>query len=135
VEEHPSEPDLRFVLDSIRQFNLRVSGHGPPRPVAYFLRNEQGRILGGVLGDLWGSSMHVAALWVAESERGKGQGSALLLALENYAAANGHNLCYVETTSFQALPFYEKLGYQIFGQLPGIAAQCTLFFLKKDLNP
>lgn len=135
LDEHPREEDLRHVLDSIRQFNLKVSGHERPRPVAVFLRDEQGQIIGGVQGDLWGSSMHIAALWVTKSERGKGHGSALMTALEKHAAARGHLLVYVETTSFQALPFYEGLGYRIFGTLPGIAEHCTLFFLRKDLTP
>lgn len=134
LDEHPGEEDLRYVLDSIRQYNLEVGGYERPRAVAYFLRDDRGQIMGGVLGDLWGKSMHIAALWVAESERGKGHGSALMKELEKYAAARGHLLVYVETSSFQALPFYESLGYRVFGDLP-IAGDCTLFFLRKDLKP
>jgi GNAT superfamily N-acetyltransferase len=67
-------------------------------------------------------------MWVAESERGKGYGSALLSAVENYAADQGCRMAYLETTSFQARPFYESLGYQIFGELVGVAEGCTLFF-------
>src|SRR5215510_13444622 len=81
LDERPRDRDLRFILDSIRKYNLKVSGHEPPRPVACFLRDEKGQIIGGVRGDLWGSSMHIAALWVAESERSKGYGSALMTAL------------------------------------------------------
>lgn len=135
VDEQPREEDLRYLFDSIRKYNLQVSGHERPRPVGCFVRDEEREIIGGVQGDLWGSSMHIAALWVAESERGKGYGSALMTALENFAASKGHLLSYVETTSFQALPFYEGLGYEIFGSLPGIAEDCTLFFLRKDLTP
>jgi len=134
LDEHPGQEDLHYVLKSIRQYNFEVSGHGPPRPVAFFLRDGQGQIMGGVLGDLWGKSMHIAALWVNEYERGKGHGSSLMTELEKYAAAKGNLLSYVETTSFQALPFYEGLGYRIFGHLP-IADSCTLFFLRKDLRP
>ena len=90
--------------------------------------------MGGAQGDLWGHSVHIAALWVAESRRGQGHGSALMRAAEDYAAERGHTLCYLETTSFQALPFYEGLGYRIFGELDGIADGCTLFFLRKELK-
>ena len=135
VDEQPQEKDLQYLLHSIRKFKREVSGYERPRPVACFMRDKQGRIIGGAHGDLWGSSMHIAALWVAESERGKGHGSALMKDLERHAASKGHLLAYVETTSFQALPFYEGLGYRIFGTLPGIAEQCTLFFLSKTLTP
>lgn len=69
-----------------------------------------------------------------ESHRGKGHGSALLSAVESYAASQGHLLAYLETTSFQARPFYEGLGYRVFGELPGVAEGCTMFFLRKDLK-
>lgn len=72
-------------------------------------------------------------MWVAESQRGKGHGSALLRSVEDYAARQGCTLAYLETTSFQARPFYENLGYRVFGELAGISKGCTLFFLRKDL--
>jgi ribosomal protein S18 acetylase RimI-like enzyme len=73
-------------------------------------------------------------MWVAESQRGKGHGSALLRAVEQSAVKHGARLAYVETTSFQARPFYESLGYRVFGELEGIDEGHTLFFLRKDLK-
>ena len=134
LDEDPSEEDLRQVVDGVRSYNSNIVGHGPPRPVACFLRDDEGRIVGGAHGDLWGRSVHIAAMWVADSHRGKGHGSALLTAVEDYAARNGHTLAYLETTSFQARPFYEGLGYRVFGELVGIDEGCTLFFLRKDLK-
>jgi ribosomal protein S18 acetylase RimI-like enzyme len=78
--------------------------------------------------------MHIDALWVDDNHRGEGYGSKLMRAIEDYAAAHGYPLVYLETASFQALPFYEGLGYRIFGELPGIAQHHTLFFLSKDLS-
>jgi GNAT superfamily N-acetyltransferase len=134
LDEHPSADELRQIVDGVRSFNRTVVGHAPPRPVACFLRDDEGRIVGGAQGDLWGSSVHIAGMWVAEDHRGKGHGSALLKAVEDYAAERGHLLAYLETTSFQARPFYESLGYRVFGELVGIAEGCTMFFLQKDLK-
>ena len=133
LDDHPSAADLEQILDGVRSYNRDAVGQEKPRSVACFLRDDHGRILGGAHGDLWGRSVHIAAMWVAESERGKGQGSALLTAVEEYAVRHGCRLSYLETTSFQARPFYESLGYQVFGELIGIADGCTLFFLRKDL--
>ena len=44
------------------------------------------------------------------------------------------SLAYLETASFQARPFYEGLGYTVFGELAGVAEGCTLFFLRKLLS-
>jgi GNAT superfamily N-acetyltransferase len=134
LEEHPNAEDLRLLVDGVRRFNWDVTGDERPRSVAYFLRDEHGRIVGGVQGDLWGRSIHIAALWVDENYRGQGQGSVLMKALENYAISQGHPLVYLETTSFQALPFYQGLGYRIFGELAGISEGHTLFFLQKELK-
>ena len=132
--EHPEPEELLQIVNGVRKYNRDVAGRERPRAVACFLRDEDGRIVGGAHGDLWGSSVHIAAMWVSESHRGKGHGSALLTAVESYAASQGHLLAYLETTSFQARPFYEGLGYRVFGELPGIAEGCTMFFLRKDLK-
>jgi GNAT superfamily N-acetyltransferase len=134
IEEHPSDDELRQLVDGVRRYNRSLTGHERPRAAASILRDQEGRIVGGAHADLWGSSVHIAAMWVAESHRGKGYGSALLTAVEQYAASHGYVLSYLETTSFQARPFYERLGYTVFGELPGIAEGCTLFFLRKELK-
>ena len=133
LDDNPSPADLQEIIDGVRAFTRAVAGHEKPRSVACFLRDDHGSIVGGAHGELWGRSVHIAAMWVAETERGKGQGSALLTAVEEYAARQGCRLSYLETTNFQARPFYERLGYKVFGELTEIADGCTLFFLKKEL--
>jgi ribosomal protein S18 acetylase RimI-like enzyme len=132
LDENPSAADFRVVLDGVRKFNREQTGNERPRPVACFLRDD-GRIVGGVQGSLWGRSMHIDALWVDEEYRDGGYGSKLMRTIEEYAAEHDHPLVYLETTSFQALPFYRKLGYELFGELPEISRGHTLFFLRKDL--
>jgi hypothetical protein len=39
---------------------------------------------------------------------------------------------HLETTSFQALDFYLKNGYEVFGQLEGKPAGHTWYYLKKE---
>ena len=134
VAEYPSEAELDLIASNVRAFNRSVAGHEPPRPVGCFLRDGAGEIIGGIRGDLWGRSVHVAALWVAEGHRGNGHGAALLRELEAFAASRGHLLAYVETLSYQARPFYERQGYRVFGELEGIAEGCTFYFLRKDLG-
>jgi GNAT superfamily N-acetyltransferase len=134
LDEHPNAEDLRLLFDGVRRFNREVTGNERPRSVGCFLRDEQGEIVGGVQGDLWGRSMHIAVLWVDENFRGQGHGAQLMKAVENYAATHGHPLVYLETTSFQALPFYQGLGYQVFGELPGISGGHTMFFLQKEIK-
>jgi ribosomal protein S18 acetylase RimI-like enzyme len=132
LDEHPSPDDFRIVLDGVRTFNREQTGNERPRQVAYFLR-DAGAIVGGVQGSLWGRSTHIDALWVDEKYRRGGYGSKLMRAIEDYATAHDHSLVYLETTSFQALPFYRKLGYEVFGELPEISEGHTLYFLRKEV--
>jgi GNAT superfamily N-acetyltransferase len=132
LDEHPNAEDFRTVLDGVRSFNRAQTGNERPHQVAYFLRNEDGHIVGGVQGSFWGRSVHIDALWVDERHRGQDYGSKLMKAIEDYAK-HSHPLVYLETASFQALPFYERLGYEIFGTLPEITTGHALYFLKKEL--
>lgn len=134
LDPNPAADELRQIVDGVRTYNQGVVGHGPPRAIACFLRDDERRIVGGAHGDLWGRALHIAAMWVDEKHRGQGHGSALLTAVEDYAASIGAKLSYLETTSFQARPFYEGLGYSVFGELVGINEGITLFFLRKDLK-
>lgn len=134
LDEHPSVADFRIILDGVRNFNREQTGNERPRSVAYFVRDDQGQIIGGVQGTLWGLSVHIDALWVDDKYRSQGHGSKLMRAIEGYAGERGHPLVYLETASFQALPFYEGLGYRIFGELLEISEGHTLFFLRKGLS-
>jgi GNAT superfamily N-acetyltransferase len=134
LDEHPKPEDFRVVLDGVRSFNRAQTGNDRPRPVACYLRDDAGQIVGGVQGNLWGRSTHIDALWVDDHCRGRGYGARLMKAIEDYAAADGHPLIYLETASFQALPFYQSLGYLVFGELEEISEGHTLFFLKKELS-
>jgi ribosomal protein S18 acetylase RimI-like enzyme len=134
LDEQPKPEDFRIVLDGVRTYNREQSGNERPRQVACFLRNENDRIVGGVQGNLWGRSTHIDALWVDEKYRGQDYGSELMKTLEDYVAEHGYPLVYLETASFQALPFYQGLGYEVFGQLDEISRGHTLYFLKKNLD-
>jgi GNAT superfamily N-acetyltransferase len=133
LDENPSAEAMSRILDGVRGYNQSVVHLSRPRPLAVFLRDDTSNIVGGVRGDLWGPSMHVAALWVDETHRRHGHGAILLHKLEEKAITLGIRLAYLETLSFQARPFYERQGYRLFGELPEIADGCTLFFLRKDL--
>ena len=133
LNEDPKPEDCRTILDGVYAFNRLKTGDEGPRQVAYFLRDDDEKIVGGVRASLWGRATHIDALWIQEDYRGQSLGSRLMKAIEEYAAAHHHPLVYLETASFQALPFYQGLGYLVFGELPEISKGETLFFLKKEI--
>ena len=99
----------------------------------FFLRNEDGEILGGALGDTWGLWLYVSDLWVDPALRGKGYATKLMNAIEQLAIQRGCTNSYLDTFSFQARPLYEKLGYKVFGTLENHPKGHSHYFLKKSL--
>jgi GNAT superfamily N-acetyltransferase len=101
---------------------------------AIFLKDAHDAVLGGVLGHIWGKWLRVAILWLAEPVRGQGYGRQLLLATEAYARERGCEQVRLSTFSFQARPFYEKLGYDVFATLEDCAPGHREYFLSKPLG-
>jgi GNAT superfamily N-acetyltransferase len=133
-EPHASEQDKDFVREALALHNVAVTQDAYYSPLAIFLRDERGAILGGALGDIYGGWLHLTFLWVAEPLRGRGHGRQLLEAAEEEASAQGCRGVHLSTHSFQARPFYERFGYEIVGEIPDNPAGHSLFFLKKALR-
>jgi len=98
-----------------------------------FLRNEDGEIVGGAIGNTWGLWLYVADVWIDPSIRGKGYATKLMSAIELLATQRRCVNSYLDTFSFQARPLYEKLGYKVFGMLENHPKGHSHYFMKKAL--
>jgi GNAT superfamily N-acetyltransferase len=76
-----------------------------------------GTIIGSILVGHDGLRGWIYKLAVAESERGKGRGAALVHAAERWLTARGVPKCnlMIRATNAGVISFYEKLGYQVSG--------------------
>jgi GNAT superfamily N-acetyltransferase len=134
VELAPRPEDLRVVHDGLRAF---TDGHAGPvnaRPFAIFVRAPDGRVLGGLDGELRWTWLFVAHLWLPEALRGRGLGSALLARAESFAREHGGTGVYLDTLEFQAPEFYQRRGYTIYGVLEGFPPGSRRFYLQKRLH-
>ena len=125
--------ERRFIVDGVNHYNIANTNLPNYVPVNFVLRGECGDVLGGVLGELWGGWLQVTYLWVAEAARGIGYGTRLMRGAEAYARSRGAIGSTLETYSFQARPFYERLGYEVVGMLEGHPPGHVKFFLRKAL--
>ncbi len=133
VEEAPDADDVRIVLDGLRAYNRSCVGDDDHRTLAVFLRDEQGTLVAGLLGGTYWGWLHVDIVWVQDGLRRQGYGRAILAAAEQEALRRGCRYAHLDTMSFQALPFYEKAGYTLFGELQDLPAGHSRYFLKKAL--
>ena len=127
----PSDSLSRFVTESLSSYNIAATGQESWYPVGFFLKSGRGEWLGGLLGNLWGGWLHVH-LWVAAPARRLGHGTRLLQAAEHYAVERGCFASTLETASFEARPFYEKLGYEVFAALEDYPPGHTKYYLRKQ---
>jgi len=70
---------------------------------------------------------------VAERYRSLGWGARLLEAAERQAIARHCHHAFLDTFDFQALGFYQRYGYEIFGTLDDFPRDHTRYFVKKSL--
>ena len=133
IDPYASNHLKQAVEDGLGLYNVAVTGFADYYPVAIFLKDENGEILGGVLGHILGKWLRVAILWLAEPVRRHGYCSQLLLAAEAYARERGCRHVQLSTFSFQARPFYEKLGFEVFATLEDCPVGHCEYFLRKQL--
>lgn len=135
MEEAPDPADMAAVSDGLREYNRAAVGPSGFQRVAMVIRDAEGALAGGLLGGTYWGWLHVDTLWVREDLRQHGYGSALLRAAEAEALSRGVGKAYLDTFSFQALGFYLKHGYAVFGQIDGIPEGHSQYFLSKVLGP
>ena len=128
----PAEEDFEVLKNGLNGFNEIYTGSLLKEKVSSFVKDENDKTVGGILGEIHWGWLYVKGLWIADSVRSKGLGSKLLQQLEEYAFSKGITNYRLETTSFQSLEFYKKQGYELFGELPDMPPSFTSYFLKKQ---
>jgi GNAT superfamily N-acetyltransferase len=98
-----------------------------------FLRDHGGNVVGGVIADCFGGWVYISLLWVEKSLRILGYGTHLMQMAESEAIQLGCTYAHLDTFSYEARPFYEKLGYELFATLEDYPKGFCKYFLKKRL--
>jgi GNAT superfamily N-acetyltransferase len=96
-------------------------------------RDSKGKVLGGVILQSYWKETYVELLWLSEKARGEGVGSELIREAERQARKRGSVLMHLNTYSFQAPRFYEKLGFRRVGVMRGSPKGARRLFYAKAL--
>jgi GNAT superfamily N-acetyltransferase len=133
VEDQTDEQDYKFLQEQLFAFNMAATGYDDGRDVTILVRDEQGGIAAGLSGWTWGGMLKIQYLWVREDYRGKDYGTRMLEAAEAEGRARGCRQVALDTHSFQAPLFYQKLGYEVYGVLEDDPVGHKTYHLKKRL--
>ena len=133
LEAGPLAPVKKAIGKGLTEHNLAATG--PYRASGYVVgvRDAKGELRGGFWVEVYYESAFLKWAWVDPRLQRKGIGRALMAAAEEEALARGALNLWLDTFSFQARPFYEKLGYTVFGTLKMGRAGLERYFLSKDL--
>jgi len=133
----PSAAELSVLSRGIKDFNRRHLSEAvvieEDTRFAVFAKNNNGEIVGGIRATAFWNYCIIELLWLAEESRGNGIGAKLMEQAEAHALAQGFKFMRTETLSFQARPFYEKMGYKVFGELEDYPPGHTTYCLVKSL--
>lgn len=137
VFEPEPQPDTRSaILEGLLAYNdARTGGQfGPPRSIAIALKDPAtGKAVGGLTARISYSRMYVELLFIPEHLRGQRLGEQVMAEAERIAREAGCTGIWLDSYSFQAPGFYEKLGFVPFGDIPDYPPGHRRVFLHKSL--
>ncbi|MGJ8537090.1 MAG: GNAT family N-acetyltransferase [Parasphingopyxis sp.] len=135
----PSEKDADVLSRGIIRFNSEaIPDLEPPdseKKFFVFAKSENGKVLGGIRATCFWNTLHIELLWLSEESRGMGIGKKLIEDAERHALQNQCENAFVETTSWQAKPFYERNGYKHMATLNNRPKGHASHYLSKSLVP
>lgn len=130
-----NQDDLDKVQAAYDQYTKDQIGEDQWHDIAFFVHDDNGHAVAGVKGSygvcgwLW-----LDLLFVSDELRGKGYGRQLMEKMESEAKKRGCHAIYLNSFSFQGASFYQKLGYQIYGELKDFPQGHCVVSLMKKLN-
>jgi ribosomal protein S18 acetylase RimI-like enzyme len=133
VEHYDTIPYEEILFRGISEEAFRAKGLPPIRPFSIFLKDRRQNVLGGVSGTMFYGCLYVDSLWIDPALRRQGWGKQLMQGAENLGRQRGAHFATAHTMDWEALFFYEKLGYFIEFVREGYDKNSKMFLLRKNL--
>ncbi len=124
----------RALWKGLIKYNREQAGPLRYKRTVLSLRDDKGKLLGGLILQSYWKESYVELLWLSTRARRAGYGSKLIQEAERRARQRGSRLIHLNTYSFQAPGFYEKQGYKRFGGMAGSPEGASRHFFVKRLK-
>ena len=130
-----TEQERQAILQPLRDYNISHCGKNPFETFGLLLRDPVSQeVVGGLYGQISYGWMFIELLSVPESMRTQGTGSHLMRSADALAREKGCAGIWLDTFSFQAQPFYERLGFTVFGVQENFPPGYRCVYLRKAFD-
>ncbi|WP_282940236.1 GNAT family N-acetyltransferase [Paenibacillus sp. RC67] len=136
ISHELSSDGKTYIRNKMIEYNLHhfpADLRGKYEEMHLFAKNKEGQIFGGMVGEICWNWLEVQYLFVDEEHRRLGYGKELMTQAETIAREKNCDFIKLDTLSFQALDFYLKLGFEVFGTILNAGGH-KHYYLKKDLS-
>ena len=130
---NPAGNDIRAIAQGLRQHNLNKGISSKSHKVCIVLKDDNGVILGGLLGAIYWDWLDLQTFWIHESLRHQGYGTKMLKLAEDMAQKHNAPHIILDVIDFQGLPFFGRHGFMTIATLPDRPEDHITYFLTKHL--
>lgn len=132
--DKPDDATWQVVGGGLHQFNVQQVGDSQSHNICFVIYNREQEVVGGLVGETHWGWFYINLMFIKEELRGRGYGQKLLQMAEEEARTLGATRAYLDTFSFQALDFYKKYGYEVFGALEAFPPGHQRYYMSKQLT-
>jgi GNAT superfamily N-acetyltransferase len=133
VEDSPAAADVALLEEQVAAAARAAAGFAEEQEFGIFARGDDGRVLAGISGIVWGGCCELQAMWVEESLRHRGLAQALIAGAEVEARRRGCALVVFHAYDLLARGLYDRLGYETVGVIENCPAGSAARWYRKDL--
>ena len=136
IEQQPlTEALKRYIYAGFSRHAIAMTGYNELSDPVVFVAMDADVLAGAiVVAKFWGA-LHVKYVYVDDAYRGQGLATRLMKQAFAYGRENKCLFAFVETMSFQALGFYQKMGFYLEFTRSGYIHGTSFHYLRKDLLP
>ncbi len=129
----PTTDELSLLTSGISLEAKKKKNQKDIIPYAFFLKNAQNEIMGGINGCVLYGCLTIDQLFVDQTLRGKQYGTKLMSLAHDFGIKHDCRFATVNTMDWEAKDFYIKLGYAVEFERQGYDNDSLFYFLKKSL--
>ncbi len=132
LEAEPDEAHREIILALLRAYNDEAGGPSRRDQLVVTVRDGGGTVVGGLWGYTGFGYLFIDLLMLGPA-RGVGLGRAIMELAENEARRRGLIGIWLDTWTFQAPGFYERLGFIEFGRIKEYPPGHDMIFYSKRI--